>query len=138
MINGVFIEKENIIFNDSANNKYYQNIIYGGKKFYLMTNKNNIEKCKQLYYYCSNHRTSKFSGIFDNNNKKKRISICDGKILYDKTSKNFYFMKVHSDRCKEIMKQKFDNYQSINLEISNYKNFRDNLIEFLKLNPIIM
>ena len=35
------------------------------------------------------------------------------------------------------MKQKFDNYQSINLEISNYKNFRDNLIEFLKLNPII-
>ena len=70
LINNVFIEKENIIFNNSVKNKYYQNKIYWGKNFYLMSNKNNIEKYNQLYYYCSNHRTSKFSGIFDNNNKK--------------------------------------------------------------------
>ena len=46
-------------------------------------------------------------------------------------------MQDHSERCKYIMNQKFENYQSLNEEISNYKNFREHLIEFLKLNPII-
>ena len=36
-----------------------------------------------------------------------------------------------------MIKQKYDNIQSINLEINNYNNFRRRLIEFLNINPLI-
>ena len=46
-------------------------------------------------------------------------------------------INLHSVKCDELFKKKYDNYKEINIEIDNYKNFRLGLIEFLKINPII-
>ena len=58
-------EKKNIII-------YYKSLIYGGKKFYLMTKKDTIisKLNNDITYYCTNNRTKKFS------TNGKRLSIC--------------------------------------------------------------
>ena len=137
LINDLFIEKENLVCEFSKGNECYQYIIYGGKKFYLMTKKNDISKYNNLYYYCLNHRTTKNSEIYTSKNIKKKISICNAKILYEKNTKNYYFMKNHSDECLKKLIQKYENYKEINLEINNYQNFRKGLLDFLNTNPTI-
>ena len=136
-INDLFIEKENLIeIEDDKNIHVYRKLIYGGKKFYLMTSVKDLKKYKNAYYYCTNHRTSKFSEIYEEKGKK-RISICEGKILYEIKTKKYFFANDHSDKCKNIKKIEYENIQSINKEISNYKNFREELINYLNLNPVI-
>ena len=102
-----------------------------------MTKIDKIPETNDITYYCSLHRTIKNSNKFYENNKKKKISLCDGKIIYDKNLDKFYIATLHSVQCDEHFKQKFDNYKEINIEIDNYKNFRLGLIEFLKINPLI-
>ena len=43
----------------------------------------------------------------------------------------------HSEKCIKLESQKYENFKEINLEIDNYKKFRENLINYLNLNPII-
>ena len=68
---------------------------------------------------------------------RKKICLCIGKNVYDKKTKNYCLSFEHSKKCDDIIKEKFDNFHNINLEINNYKNFRMGLIEFLNVNPII-
>ena len=65
-------------------NFYYQNIKYANKKFNASYNKKEGLKRDIKYYYCKYHRTTKKSNLFTKNNKKKKISLCDAKIKYDK------------------------------------------------------
>ena len=137
VINELFLEKENLInFPNEDNLEVYRNLIYGGKKFYLMTSVKDINKYQNLYYYCSLHRTSRFSEEYGDKTKK-RISICEAKIMFEIKNKIYYFANDHSDKCKNIKKQSYENIQNINTEISNYNNFREELIKFLNLNPVI-
>ena len=135
-INDLFIEKSNKIY-DENNIIIYKTLIYAGKKFKIMTKTSNISETNEITYYCTLHRTIKNSQEFYDNNKKKKINLCDGKIIYNKNIDKFYLANNHSLKCDEFMKKKIENYKEINIEINNYKNFRLGLIEFLKINPLI-
>ena len=75
-INDLFIEKENLIeIEDDKNIQVYRNLIYGGKKLYLMTNVKYLKKYKNAYYYCTNHRISKFSEIYEEKGKKEFLHV---------------------------------------------------------------
>ena len=82
-IDSKFIEAEGKI-NLEKNLFCYKTLNYSGKKFNLSTKKNSLNKTKLISYYCSLHRTTKFSNEFDKNNKKKKICLCNGKIIYEK------------------------------------------------------
>ena len=48
----------------------------------MMTKKNHCNETNEITYYCSLHRTTIYSAQFDKNNKKKKICLCNGKIIY--------------------------------------------------------
>ena len=135
-INDIFIDKSNKIYNEN-NIIIYNTLFYAGKKYKIMTKSSKISETNEITYYCTLHRTIKNNQKFYDNNKKKKINLCDGKIIYNKNIDKFYLANNHSLKCEEFMKQKFENYKEINIEIDNYKNFRLGLIEFLKINPLI-
>ena len=136
IIDSNFIEQEGKI-NVNKNTICFKKITYAGKLYNISTKKCNIEKTDLISYYCSLHRTTKYSNVFDKNNKKKKVCLCNGKIIYDKKIKKYFLSCEHSKKCDDLIKEKFDNFQNINLEINNYKNFRNGLIEFLNVNPMI-
>ena len=47
-------------------------------------------KYNNIYYYCSYHRAIKLSGLFTKNNYKKKLSLCNTKILYKKDEGEYY------------------------------------------------
>lgn len=49
-----------------------------------MTKSNKIPQTNNFNNYCNLHRTIKRTNQFYKNNKKKKISLCDGKIIYNK------------------------------------------------------
>ena len=51
-----------------------------------------------LYYYCNNHSTTRLST--DN----KKHSICNSKIAYDKSNKQYILLEEHSNQCLNIIK----------------------------------
>ena len=137
LINDLFIEKENLICEFSKDNRCYQYINYGGKKFYLMTKKSDISKYNNLYYYCLNHRTTKNSEIYTSKNNKKKFQYVMLKYYMKKILNIIYFLTNQSyERLKKII-QKYENYKEINLEINNYQNFRKGILDFLNTNPTI-
>ena len=131
-----FIEKQDKIILEKDIN-IFSTLNYGDKKFKLMTKKKQIKETNEITYYCSLHRTTKYSTKYDKNNKKKKISICNCKIIYNKKTNKYSMINNHSKKCDELFKKKYDNYREINIEIVNYKNFRLGLIEYLKINPMI-
>ena len=54
---------------------YYRKIKFQGKKFTLFTKKSETFIYNNLYYYCTNHRTTKSSSELDNKGFKKRVCI---------------------------------------------------------------
>ena len=136
IIDSKFIETEGKI-NLEKNLFCYKTLNYSGKKFILSTKKIALNNTNLISYYCSLHRTTKFSNEFDKNNKKKKICLCNGKIIYDKKANQYYISCEHSIKCNNLISEKFENYKSINLEINNYQNFKKGLIEQLNLNPLI-
>ena len=51
----------------------YKTLNYAGKKYILTTKKKSLNYTNLISYYCSLHRTTKFTNEFDKNNKKKKI-----------------------------------------------------------------
>ena len=135
-IDAKFIETEGKI-NLDKNFLCYKTLNYAWKKYVLSTKKISLNITNLISYYCSLHRTTKFSNEFDKNNKKKKICLCNGKIIYDKKANLYYLSCEHSIKCNNVITEKFENYKSINLEINNYQNFKKGLIEQLNLNPLI-
>ena len=129
-IDSQFIEAEGKI--NLENKKYcYNRLNYAGKNYNLSTKKKSLNKTNLISYYCSLHRTTEFSNEFDKNIKKKKISLCNGKIIYDKNAHTYYLSCDLSNMFNNIISEKYANYKSINLKINNYKNFRKGLIENL-------
>ena len=82
-INDLFIDKSNKIYNKN-NITIYNTLLYAGKKYKIMTKSSKISETNEITYYCTLHRTIKNSQEFYDNNKKKKINLCDGKIIYKK------------------------------------------------------
>ena len=77
LLDSKFIEKEELVgdLTKKTKNFCYKYNIYGNKKFYLMSNYKNLDKYEKLYYYCINHRTTKFSGKFTDKGYKKNFNM---------------------------------------------------------------
>lgn len=54
--------------------------------------------------------------------------------MYKKDEWRYYLCKNHSKQC---CKQQYENFKEINIEINNYNNFKQSLIENLNKNPTI-
>ena len=98
-LNKPFIIEMNLIGDKKKDNFYYQNIKYANKKFNVSYTKKEGLKHNIIWYYCKYHRTTKKSNLFTKKNKKKKISLCNGKIKYDKEEKEYYLCIEHSKEC---------------------------------------
>ena len=135
IIKEIYLTKINKV--EDENFTYFKNLIFQEKKFYLITKKDDISKYNNLYYYCSNHRTTKTSEKLDLEGHKERINICDSKIKYEKDTNRYIFCEDHSERCNEIDKAKITNIIQVEKEINNYQNFTEALKDILNKNPVI-
>jgi len=130
------IEEINVIGVITDKNHWYNNIVYKGKKFNIISNKTQLNKSKNVSYYCSLHRTTK-----DNDNSlkenKKRISRCNARIVYIKDERKYYMDCDHSQYCQDNNNPFVDTLSDINKEVNNYKKFRKVLQEFLNANPLV-
>ena len=93
-IDDKFIEKINLIGDKTkkTNEYYYQSLKYAGKKFIINYSKKAAAKYNNIYYYCQLHRTTKFSNIFKQNNTKRKINLCNAKILYKKRYPGIFYL----------------------------------------------
>ena len=110
---------------------------YADKKFIINYLRKTAEKYNNIYYYCPLHRTTKFSNTFRKNNTKKKVNLCNAKILYKKDTKEYFICNDHSTKCLELGKTNYDNKEDINCEINNYKKYKELLIDYLNKNPLI-
>ena len=69
-INNDNIEKFNKNF-DNNNLIYYKHLKYCNKKFYILSNNNQIKNNDHIVYYCNNHNTYKYSNIINSKGTKK-------------------------------------------------------------------
>ena len=69
-----------------------------------------IQKYENLYYYCIHHRTTKNSTKEDEKGKKKRISICNAKIKFNKVRNIYIYCEEHSKECEDLTKEKYMNF----------------------------
>ena len=129
------IKSEEFTIENNPKKIYYRKLEFSGKKFYLSTKKEELEKNRDMYYYCVNHGTTKTSEKIDNKGNKKRINICDSRIHYNKNRDVYLFLQDHSKECDNLVKEIPTNFLEINKEISNYQEFRKNLKEYLGKNP---
>ena len=125
----LLIDKQ--LIDNNKDNYYYKHLIYGDKKFYLMTKGKYILKIKELNYYCNNNNTTKRSIDWT------KHSICKYIIKYNKVDENYYIINGHSDECLSIRKQKYENIQDIDKEITNYNDYKILLTNKLQKDPLI-
>ena len=132
-INKDYLSEFNKICN--KNNEFigfYRNITYKGKIYYLMTKIKNINKVNILHYYCRNHDTCKSS--LDG----KRHSLCESKIDLNKKDNKYILITDHSDKCREFDKVILENSSITNKEIENRDKYKEELINILNSNPLIV
>ena len=110
------------------------NLRYGGKKYSLMTKKyllinNNHNK---IIYYCTNH--------FINTMKKKiqfKNCPCNGRIEFLRKDNSFYISHKHNSICDTLNKPVYDNLANVTNNVYNFSDFKQKLIEYLNLHPLI-
>ena len=134
------IEKKEILGND-FNQKDFDiheySINYLGKKFYRMTKLKDVDIVEKVYYYCNNHRTLKDSNELTSKGLRKRVSLCNARIIYIKSKKEFYTDWDHSSYCNKEKIPLYENIGDINIEIDNYKKLKKALINYLNSHPTI-
>ena len=84
----------------------YKTLNYSGKKYIPSTKTKSLNITNLISYYCCLHRTTKFSNEFDKNNKKKKICLCNGKIIYDKNENQYYLSCEHLIKCNNLISEK--------------------------------
>ena len=129
ILNKAFISY-NIIKSSDKKYEWPNNIIYAGFKFYLSTHLKEIQNKNILYiyYYCNNHRK-----IIE----KEKNKMCNGKISYNKEKKEFYLNTEHSLFCKETKSEYKLRKINITNEVKKNNDFKQVLINYLNLNPLI-
>ena len=128
------IEEINLVGKISEINHWFNNIVYEGKKFNIISNFASTQISDKVSYYCSLHRTTKGTEKNDNN---KRISKCNARIVYIKEESEYYMDLGHQNFCKENNNAFSDKLSDINKEVKNYKAFRRCLFEFLDAHPLV-
>lgn len=102
-----------------------------------MTKNKVAEKQNDIIYYCNMHNTMIDSDEYNEKGKKKKIAKCNARIYYNKSENKYYLETDHSDYCQMKSNKSYTNLADINSEINNYKNFKDELINYLNINPVI-
>ena len=102
-----------------------------------MTRKDKAEIYPYIIYYCNLHNTTINSTLVDKNGKKIKIPKCNSRVYYEKNTESFYLETNHSLFCENRKKQNYQNLADINAEVSNYQQFRKDLIKYLEFNPVI-
>ena len=120
-----------------SKNYWYSKINVLGKPFYQMTRKDKAESYPYIIYYCNLHNTTVNSTLVDKNGKKIKIPKCNFRVYYEKNTESFYLETNHSIFCENRKKQNYQNLANINAEVSNYQQFRKDLIKYLEFNPVI-
>ena len=128
LINREYIIEDNIQKGNTSNR--YKKIKYVNKPYYLMTKTKLAAEKNILYYYCNNHSTKRLST--DN----KKHSICNSKIAYDKSNKQYILLEEHSNQCLNIIKPVDEIMISSSNLINNYSNFKSELIKQLERHPL--
>lgn len=99
-------------------------------------NKKNCIKSNNIYYYCSNYRTTVGSNKYTSKGNIKKVSLCYARIVYFKDEDNFYMDYGHSDECLKLNKPLVSNFSDINKEIKKYKKLKQELKKYLVTNPL--
>ena len=73
------------------------------------------------------------------NDKKLKFgeNKCPGQIEYIRLSNEFFLISNHNNICNSTNISTYDNNLEINEAISDYKNLKNNLIQFLNRHPLI-
>ena len=138
-INGkdIYLDENNLKGDIKAGNYWYTKFSFLDKQFYIMTKTSVAEKNDDIIYYCNMHNTTIESNESYKNGRKKKMPKCNARIYYNKAEKKYYLETEHSEYCNNKVKEKYTNDVDLNAAINNYKNFKEELIKFLNLNPII-
>ena len=83
-------------------------------------------------YYCTNHRINTISKklLFKNNP-------CNGKITSKRNDLNFYLQIEHNEICNNKNPKIYDNTANVTSNAHAFSNYKEELIKFLNLNPLI-
>lgn len=108
-----------------------------GKNFYQMSKNDIAKKMDHVIYYCTLHNTIIGSNKYTSEGKKKKISKCNSRIFYYKNTYSYIMDWGHSDFCDIQNIPKYENIASIVTEITNYKEFKKEIIDYLEKYPII-
>lgn len=73
LLDKLFIAEYDLIGSKKDNNYCYQKINYANKNFYMIYSSRLALQYSNIYYYYSNHRTTKFSTDYDSKGNKKKL-----------------------------------------------------------------
>ena len=90
-----------------------------------------------VIYYCHYHWTYIESEKYNEKGKKLRSSKCYSRVYYYKNLHKYLMDWGHSEFCDKLNIPKYENYADIEGEISNYKEFKNDIIKYLNSHPII-
>ena len=125
------------IIEKGNNNIWYKKFKYLEKSYYQMTKYKVALKSDHIIYYCNLHNTIIGSEKFNEKGRKTPIRKCNSRIIYNKDTMIYCLETEHSESCLNISKQFYSNTADINKQINNYKQFREELYNYLDINPIV-
>ena len=120
-----------IIINDLNLNETINYFCYKNKKYYLYTPISQRKNCNILSWKCTVYRQNEIS------HKGRNAKLCYGTISLNKSTKEVYLSKNHSNYCNEVNKIMPDNLVDINLEIAKKDNLIKYMEEYYDKNPLI-
>ena len=116
-MNSAFIELNEEDKLGDNNNYWYKKFIYLGKKFIMETKKKIADKSEYIIYYCHLHCTTIENEKINKDCNKLKTAKCYSRVYYYKNKKKYYM------------------FADIEGEISNYNQFKTDLIEYLNSHP---
>ena len=105
LLDSKFIECSDIIGDRTkkTTDYYFQHIVYANKKYIIDYTKKEGIKRDTIYYYCKTHKSTTLSNEFTKKGYKKKLNLCNAKIIYEKREQKFYIFIDHSQKCIDIM-----------------------------------
>ena len=119
------------------NNFWYKKFKYLNKKYNMSSKYKSALNKEYVIYYCHYHWTYIESEKYNEKGKKLRSSKCYSRVYYYKNLHKYLMDWGHSEFCDKLNIPKYENYADIEGEISNYKEFKNDIIKYLNSHPII-
>ena len=109
-----------------------KNVTYVAKKYYANAKKAELiyPSKNEIIYICTNHRINTV-------NKKLKFKNypCTGKLNYNRTTNKFYMIHKHNSICDNKYPNIYDNTANVTNNDYGFLNYKNDLLEFLNLNP---